>query len=50
MKRFIENLQKSDLWGAVKTIILVFVCCTATFLYLLHSDISQAPTFIYSQF
>lgn len=50
MKRFIENLKSKENIQVIGYVLGTCVICSIILFYLLKVDISQAPTYIYSQF
>lgn len=50
MKRFIGNLKKNNIVRLIGYAVGTCVVCCVILGYLLSADISQAPTYIYSQF
>lgn len=50
MKRFIKNLWANKVFRTVLDALVVCLILLAVFVYFVAADISQAPTFIYSQF
>lgn len=50
MKYFIENLKRNKIIQMIKYSLGTLLICIIILLYLLNTDISQAPTYIYSQF
>ncbi len=50
MKHFIENLKRNNTIQLIGYVIGTCIICCVILGYLLNIDISQAPTYIYSQF
>lgn len=50
MRRFIENLRRNEKVQIIGYVAGTFLICVIIMAYLLNSDISQAPVYIYSQF
>ena len=50
MKYFIENLKRNNMVSLIGYTIGTCLVCCIILGYLLNTDISQAPIYIYSQF
>ncbi len=50
MKHYIKNLRKNEKVQIIVYALGTCIICIFILMYLLGADISQAPTYIYSQF